>query len=143
LTPIQSAYETLYACLDTAFTTINVPEFFDRILAGIEDEQDIRTLCNLMIGKLITLDPNETRFRLDALCERYRTVLSAKPKENAVKQELEKAQEASLGVLKISRELQKAFPVSETSNEYHAWKAYVEWIGKEFGPLLRSIEAES
>ena len=96
-----------------------------------------------MIGKLITLDPNETRFRLDALCERYRTVLSAKPKENAVKQELEKAQEASLGVLKISRELQKAFPVSETSNEYHAWKAYVEWIGKEFGPLLRSIEAES
>ncbi|ODH53216.1 hypothetical protein GX48_00752 [Paracoccidioides brasiliensis] len=135
----KSAYETLYAFVDVAFGTLNIAEIFDRILAGIEDEQDIRTLSSLMISKLITFAPDETRARLDALSEPFRTVLSTKPKENAVKQELEKAQDASLGVLKISRELQKAFPGAETSGEHHAWKAYVEWIGKEFAVLIRSL----
>lgn len=115
---------------------------FDRVITGIRDEQDIRTLCNLMISKLITLAPEETASRLDALCEPFREVLSAKLKDSAVKQELEKAQEASLGVLKISRELQKAFPAAETSNDQHAWKTYVEWIHREFGQPLRSIGKE-
>ncbi|KAK2791449.1 hypothetical protein FQN52_004883 [Onygenales sp. PD_12] len=139
----KSAYETLYACLDTAFSTINVSEIFERILAGVADEQDIRTLSNLMISKLIVLAPDETRARLNALSEPFRVVLSMKPKENAVKQELEKAQEASLGVLKISRELQKAFPAAESGNDHHAWKAYVEWMGKEFAGLIRSLVSES
>lgn len=139
----QSAYETLYACLDTAFSRINVTEFFDRILAGIDDEQDIRTICNLMTAKLIHLAPEETQRQLDALSDHYRAVLSFKPKENAVKQELEKAQEASLGVLKISRDLDKAFPIAETSSEHHKWKAYMEWIRKTFGPQLRNLEAEA
>lgn len=118
---------------------MNVPEIFDRIIAGIEDEQDIRTISNLMISKLITLAPDETRAHLDALSAPLRMVLSTKPKENAVKQELEKAQGASLGVLKITRELQKAFPTAEASGDHHAWKSYVEWMGKDFAPLIRSL----
>lgn len=122
---------------------MNTSVVFDRIITGISDEQDIRTLCNLMISKLITLAPEETSSRLDSFCEPFRAVLSAKLKDSAVKQELEKAQEASLGVLKISRELQKAFPAAETSNEHHTWKAYVEWIHKEFGQLLRTVGKDS
>ncbi|KAJ9210427.1 hypothetical protein DTO166G4_7984 [Paecilomyces variotii] len=139
----KSAYETLYACLDTAFSRINVSEFFDRILAGIDDEQDIRTICNLMTAKLIHLAPEETQRQLDALSDRYRAVLSFKPKENAVKQELEKAQEASLGVLKISRDLDKAFPIAESSPEHHKWKSYMEWIRKTFAQQLRNLDAEA
>ncbi|KAL1996232.1 hypothetical protein VTN49DRAFT_284 [Thermomyces lanuginosus] len=139
----KSAYETLYACLDSAFSRINVSEFYDRILAGIEDEQDIRTLCNLMTAKLITLAPEETTRQLDNLSDRYRVVLSFKPKESAVKQELEKAQEASLGVLKISRELIKAFPNAEASGDHLRWKSYIEWIRANFGAQLRSLEAEA
>lgn len=118
-------------------------EFYDRILAGIEDEQDIRTLCNLMTAKLITLAPEETTRQLDNLSDRYRVVLSFKPKESAVKQELEKAQEASLGVLKISRELIKAFPNAEASGDHLRWKSYIEWIRANFGAQLRSLEAEA
>lgn len=92
-----------------------------------------------MISKLIVLAPEETRDHLNALSAPLRKVLSIKPKENAVKQELEKAQGASLGVLKITRELQKAFPTAEASGDQRAWKLYVEWVGKEFTPLIRSL----
>lgn len=138
----QSAYETLYASLDTTFSLSHVSEFFDRILAGIDDEQDIRTICNLMTSKLITLAPEETQRYLDALSERYSAVLSFKPKDNAVKQDLEKAQEASMGVLKISRELCKAFPNAEASSEHHKWKAYMEWVRKTFAGQLKSLDTE-
>jgi cullin-associated NEDD8-dissociated protein 1 len=119
-----------------------VSEFFDRILAGIEDDQDIRTLCNLMTAKMITLAPEETQRRLDGLSEHYRVVLSAKPKDNAVKQELEKAQEASLGILKISRELDKAFPTAESTGEHLKWNSYRDWIRKTFGAHLRALDSE-
>ncbi|KAG5298931.1 Cullin binding protein CanA [Histoplasma capsulatum G186AR] len=135
----KSAYEAVYACLEVAFGALNVAEIFDRIIAGIEDEQDVRTISNLMISKLIVLAPEETRDHLNALSAPLRKVLSTKPKENAVKQELEKAQGASLGVLKITRELQKAFPTAEASGDQRAWKLYVEWVGKEFTPLIRSL----
>ena len=56
-----------------------------------------------MTAKLIALAPEEAQRQLDIFSERYRVVLSFRPKDNAVKQELEKAQEASLGILKIDR----------------------------------------
>ncbi|KAL4923904.1 putative cullin binding protein CanA [Aspergillus undulatus] len=138
----KSAYETLYAALDTSFTLSHLPELYNRILAGIDDEQDIRTICNLMTSKLITLAPEETQRQLDALSERYTTILSFKPKENAVKQELEKAQEASTGILKTTRELSKAFPVAETSGDRHKWKTYMEWVRAQFGTQLSNLENE-
>ncbi|KAH8705301.1 putative cullin binding protein CanA [Talaromyces proteolyticus] len=139
----KTAYETLYASLDSAFKRINVSELYDRILAGVDDEQDIRTLCNLMTAKLITLAPEDTQRQLDALSDRYAAILNSKPKENAVKQELEKAQEASLGILKISRELDKAFPGAETGAEHVKWRSYVEWIRKTFASQLRNLDAEA
>lgn len=95
-----------------------------------------------MTSKLISLAPEATQRYLDALSERYSAVLSFKPKDNAVKQELEKAQEASMGVLKISREICKAFPNSEASNEHPKWKAYMEWVRKTFIAQLKSLDTE-
>ncbi|KAJ5241657.1 TATA-binding protein interacting (TIP20) [Penicillium citrinum] len=93
----KSAYETLYASLDTSFARSHMEELSDRVIAGVEDEQNIRAISNLMTARLVSIAPAETERRLDALSERYTTVLSFKPKDNAVKQELEKAQEASSG----------------------------------------------
>ncbi|KAF3384610.1 hypothetical protein F1880_003024 [Penicillium rolfsii] len=138
----KSAYETLYASLDTTFARSHTSEIFDRVIAGVEDEQDIRAISNLMISKLVTIAPEETERRLDALSERYTTVLSFKPKENAVKQELEKAQEASLGILKTTKELSKAFPGAEASSELHKWKGYMEWVRKNFASQWQSLDSE-
>lgn len=95
-----------------------------------------------MTAKFALLAPEETQRHLDQLSERYTTVLSFKPKENAVKQELEKAQEASLGILKVTRDLSKAFPGAEASADHHKWKSYMEWVRKNFSAQLRNLETE-
>ena len=139
---VQSAYETLYACVDTSYGRSHAPEFFDRIIAGIDDEHDIRTISNLMTTKFALIAPEETQRHLDQLSERYAAILAFKPKENAVKQELEKAQEASLGIIKVTRDLSKALPNAETSGDYHKWTGYMEGVRKNFGAQLKSLDAD-
>ncbi|KAI9678727.1 MAG: hypothetical protein M1817_005784 [Caeruleum heppii] len=141
----KSAYETLYALMETAFSRMNNVEFFDRVVAGLEDEHDIRVLCNLMLTKLIVLDPEETVRRLDAIAERFRAILSFKLKDNAVKQEIEKAEEASKGVLRVSVELNHTFPSAggmATSGQNQVWRGYWEWARKDFGGQIKGIEEE-
>jgi cullin-associated NEDD8-dissociated protein 1 len=93
-----------------------------------------------MTTKLITIAPEATERRLDLLAEQYTKVLSFKPKDNAVKQELEKAHEASLGILKITKELSKAFPNAEASNDLHHWKTYMEYVRKQFAKEYSSLD---
>jgi cullin-associated NEDD8-dissociated protein 1 len=105
-----------------------------------------------MILKLIPLAPDETKRNLDALAEKFRAVLSIKPKENAVKQELEKLAEANKGVVRVSRELNRAFPASAQTGgvvagegaggDFPAWRTYWEWVRGEFGRVLRDVEEE-
>lgn len=104
-----------------------------------------------MILKLITLASDETKRNLDPLAEKFRAVLSIKPKDNAVKQELEKLAEANKGVVRVSRELNKAFPASaqtggvvagEGGGDFPAWRTYWEWVRAEFGRVLRDVEEE-
>lgn len=131
--------------MDGAYTLINPVDLFDRVVEGLEDEHEIKVLCNLMLTKLIVLDPEETVRRLDSVAERFRTILAFKPKENAVKQEVEKANEASKGVLKVTVLLQNAFPVaasSATDLQGQTWKAYMEWVGTDFRPQLQAMEQQ-
>lgn len=131
--------------METAFSRINIVEFYDRVIAGLEDEHDIRVLCNLMLTKLIVLDPEETVRRLDPIAERFRAILSFKPKENAVKQEIEKAREASKGVLRATVMLSESFPTATsaaTGGMNQTWRSYWEWVKKDYGAQLKAIEEE-
>lgn len=131
--------------MESAYTRINPMDLFDRVLAGLEDEHEIKVLCNLMITKFIVLDPEETVRRLDSVAECFRTILAYKPKDNAVKQEVEKATEASKGVLKVTVLLHNAFPAAPNpagTLQGRAWKSYWEWVGKDFRPQLMNMETE-
>ena len=124
---------------------MNPLDLFDRVITGIEDEHEIKVLCNLMLTKLIVLDPDETSRRLDAIADHYRAILSFKPKDNAVKQEIEKAAEASSSVLKVTVLLHNAYPAASgaiTNVQGQAWKGYWEWVSKEFKTQLASMENE-
>ena len=112
---------------------------------AIPDDHDIRTLALLMLTKLIALAPGETLQYLPALADKFRGVLSQKPKENAVKQEIEKMQEASKGVIRASLECDRAFPsagVGDGAGEQGIWKQYIDWMKKEFAQVVRSIAEE-
>src|ERR1700744_3266877 len=65
----KAAYATLYALLDCpgAIPHLPIAKIFDRILDGIPDDHDIRTLCILMLTRPSAIDANETRRRLSPL----------------------------------------------------------------------------
>lgn len=131
--------------MENAYTRINTLDLFDRVIAGIDDEHEIKVLCNLMLTKLMVLDPDETVRRLDAIAERFRTILAYKPKENSVKQEVEKAAEASKGALRVTVLLHNAFPAASGPSvnvQGLAWKQYLEWVTKELKSQYMSMENE-
>jgi cullin-associated NEDD8-dissociated protein 1 len=119
----KSAYETLYALLETSFENLDIQAYYDRVIAGLEDEHDIRSLSNLMLVKLSTLAREETLIRLDKVSECFRTTLTSKPKDNAVKQEIERHKEGARAALKVSLTLQNMFGPSVPPK----WKAYWDW----------------
>ena len=131
--------------MKNAFSRISTLDLFDRVVAGIEDEHEIKVLCNLMLTELMILDADETSRRLDSIAEAFKRVLSFKPKENAVKQELEKLDEARNGVLKASVALHTTFPnaASPTSaGQAPIWSQYWDWIWKENRAQLLTLEAD-
>ncbi|KAL9000054.1 MAG: hypothetical protein Q9188_005766 [Gyalolechia gomerana] len=141
----KSAYETLYTLMEAAYSRISPVDLFDRIIAGLGDEHEIKVLSNLMLTKLVHIDPEETGRHLDAIAERYRSILAFKPKENAVKQEVEKLNEANKGVLKVTQLLQNILPsnASAANNlQGEKWKGYWDWVGKDFKSQLAGVEQE-
>lgn len=148
LTLPQSAYETLYSLMEIAFSRINILDFYDRVIDGLADEHDIRALCNLMLTKLVILDADETARRLDPIAGCFRAILSTKLKDNAVKQELEKQEEASKSVLRVTLLLQSAIPGASTGvgvqgSQHQVWRTYWEWVEKDFESQLRALRDES
>ncbi|TQV94045.1 hypothetical protein V2A60_002888 [Cordyceps javanica] len=147
----KSAYETLYALMETAFSRINHIDFYDRIVAGLKDDNDIRQLCNLMVTKLIVIDPDETARRLDAIAEAYRGVLSTKLKENSVKQDVEKQEEANKSILRVTLLLGEKMKAltgnagAATSNAgvSGVWTGYWEWANKDFERQLKGLRDEN
>ncbi|KAI0431956.1 armadillo-type protein [Xylaria sp. FL1042] len=151
----KSAYETLYSLMETSFSRVSSPEFYDRIIAGLDDDNDIRALCNLMLGKLIVIDPDETTRRLDTIAQCYRKTLSTKLKDGAVKQEHEKQEEANKSVLRVSLLLAEKTkttlpgPNNISSNagaqiqtQNPVWQQYWEWVNKDFDRQLKNLRDE-
>ncbi|CAK3799702.1 cullin binding [Lecanosticta acicola] len=138
----KSAYETLYALLESPASRqrLDMTSYFDRVIAGISDEHEIKILCCLVLSKLLTVAPQESARRLEVLAQQFRIVLAFKPKENAVKQELEKLAEEQKAIVKVSHQFNKAFG-SDAGGESRAWKEYYEWVRKDFAQFLREATA--
>ena len=124
---------------------MNHNDLFDRAIAGLEDEHEIKMLCNLMLTKLVILDPDEIQRRLDQIAEKFRVILNFKPKESSVKQEVEKASEEGKSALKVTVRLYNAFPGAAgagSSIQSQSWKSYWEWLQKEHKAMLTNMENE-
>lgn len=129
-----------------AYARMNHLDLFDRVIAGLRDEHDVRMLSMLMLTKLMHLDPDETARHLDTLAGPFQEITSTKLKENAVKQEVEKLQEAVKDVLIVTVRLQSRFPqvsIPTAGNpQGQAWRAYIEYLKKDFASQLQNAEAE-
>ena len=81
---------------------------------------------------------------MSGLAEKFKIVLGQKAKDTAVKQEIERLNEANAAVIRTTIELDKNFPSAATdgSVEMAAWKGYLEWVKKDFAALVRSVQDE-
>ncbi|GAB7351136.1 hypothetical protein MBLNU459_g1593t1 [Dothideomycetes sp. NU459] len=138
----KSAYETLYALMETAFSRMPIADFYDRVIAGIGDEHELKILCCLMLTKLISLAPEETVRRLGDLAGSFRAVLAFKPKDNAVKQELEKLNEHNKSILKVSVSINKTFSSETQAEAARSWNDYWDWAKKEHPQLVKAADDE-
>jgi cullin-associated NEDD8-dissociated protein 1 len=134
--------------METAFSRISIIDLYDRIIAGLRDDNDIRALCNLMVSKLVFIDPDETTRRLDSIAEAFRATLSTKLKETAVKQELEKQDEANKSVLRVTlllgEKLKSALSTTGgAGGANQTWTSYWEWVNKDFSSQLKGLREES
>jgi cullin-associated NEDD8-dissociated protein 1 len=136
----KSAYETILALIETAYSFINSGEAFERVLAGLSDDHDIQLLCVLILNKLVVIDPEETQRRQDNIAEGFRAILSVKPKDTAVKQEFEKSSESIRTVLSASVQLQSAFSAASIpSGIQDGWNDYYRWIEVNFSTKLSDL----
>jgi len=141
----KSAYETLYALLESSASRqrLDLPAFYDRIVAGIADEHEIKILCCLVLSKLLVIAPAESARRLDSLSQHFRAVLAFKPKETAVKQELEKLSEQSKAVVKVSVAFNKVLGgEGEAAASGRAWRDYFDWVKKDFPTYVKQAQEE-
>lgn len=133
--------------METAFSRIGIMDLYDRIIAGLRDDNDIRGLCNLMLSKLVFIDPDETSRRLDSIAEAFRATLSTKLKDTAVKQELEKQEEANKSVLRVTLllgdRLKAAASAANSTGANQPWLEYWRWVNKDFSVQLKSLREES
>jgi len=143
----KAAYETLYALMESAFSRISIIDLYDRIIAGLEDEHDIRGLCNLMVSRLVILDPDETTRRLNSIAKAFRQTLSTKLKDTAVKQEVEKQEEANKAVLRVTLlladKLKSAVGAGAAGAATDVWSSYLEWVTRDFATQLRALQEQN
>jgi cullin-associated NEDD8-dissociated protein 1 len=88
------------------------------------------------------LAPTETASRLDNFVEPFKTILAQKPKENAVKQEIDRIAEEQRHVVRVSSVLAKRFP-DESAEAGRQWGGYWEWVRKEFSAVVKTVEEEA
>ena len=132
--------------MERDYRRLNRAHLYDRVVAGLGDEHEIKILCNLMVTKLIKLDPEETVVRLDQIAEQYRAILSVKLKDNSVKQEFEKDDDMKRSAQRMSIILKNTFPQTvnpaETSVEGQHWRSYWQWLIRDFKTQLQILETE-
>lgn len=141
--------------METAFSRISIISLFDRVIDGLGDDHDIRAMCNLMLTRLAYVAPEETVRQLPNIADKYRVILSTKLKDNAVKQEHEKQEDANKSVLRATLLLADRLRilVNDTSSTAasgnnnigaaNKWTQYWEWVNKSYEVQLRVLREEN
>lgn len=155
----KNAYETMYQLLDSLWSRLHLPDYLDRVIAGLSDSDDgIKTLCYLMVIKLVELRSSAVRGvlggRLEELAEPVGATLRSKLKETATKQEIEKQAELQRFIYKmlvvVNRELEgmvggagtpKFWGVVQEAKSASAASGTSGTQGAQPGALWREIEA--
>jgi cullin-associated NEDD8-dissociated protein 1 len=107
--------------------------------SGLKDEPEIRKLALLSLEKAIDLHPPATIMPLlPAFVDPFKTIAAAKPREQAVKQEIERIEEGTKGVIRVALEVQRKFPDGVGVE----WAEWWSSLRSEMAGVVRQVEEE-
>lgn len=77
--------------LNTCFSRIDLPTFFDRVMAALSDVNDVKVLGHMLLLRLAQLAPTSVIPRLDDTVQPFQEVMrDLEVKEDTIRQDLER-----------------------------------------------------
>eukprot|EP01116_Phalansterium_solitarium_P021844 TRINITY_DN6977_c0_g1_i1.p1 TRINITY_DN6977_c0_g1~~TRINITY_DN6977_c0_g1_i1.p1 ORF type:complete len:1273 (-),score=515.03 TRINITY_DN6977_c0_g1_i1:141-3881(-) len=113
----KAAYECMYTLVDSCLDRIELSAFIGSLAHALKDQYDIKLLAHLMLSRLASLAGPALVGGLDQLVEPLRETVSSKPKEGAVKQEIERNDELIRSALRAVYAITK-IPGSEANMKF-------------------------
>jgi cullin-associated NEDD8-dissociated protein 1 len=89
----KAAFECMYTLLDTCLDSLDLPEFIAQLKEGLEDHEDIKMLNHMILTRLAQKSGTALVANLTDLVDPLRKTVTAKTKEEAVKQQVERNEE--------------------------------------------------
>jgi len=89
----KAAFECMYTMLDTCLDALDLPEFISQLKDGLEDQEDIKMLNHMILGRLAVKSGTALVANLTDLVEPLKKTVTTKTKEEAVKQQIERNEE--------------------------------------------------
>jgi len=113
----QAAFEAMYTLLDTCITQLDLVEFISPLASGLVDVYDIQMLNHLLLIRLAKKAGAPLIGSLDPLIEPLKSNVLSKPKDSAVKQQVERNEELIRSSLRAVAAIAK-IPEAENSPKF-------------------------
>ncbi|KAL9675175.1 hypothetical protein QQ045_003376 [Rhodiola kirilowii] len=123
----KAAFECVDTLLDTCLDQMNPSEFIIPYLkSGLDDHYDVKMPCHLILSKLADKCPSAVTAVLDSLVEPLQKTINFKPKQDAVKQEVDRNEDMLRSALRAISSLNRI-----SGGDYsHKFKSLISEISK-------------
>ncbi|VDQ06616.1 unnamed protein product [Trichobilharzia regenti] len=89
----KCAFECMSTLLETCLDKLVISNFLESLIDGLRDHTDIKLLSYQILQRISIIQPLEISAKMEILSVPLKAVLLSKPKDDWVKQEMEKMQE--------------------------------------------------
>ncbi|CAL2047252.1 unnamed protein product [Caenorhabditis brenneri] len=115
----KCAFECMFTLLESCVDKVDIAEFSTVIEVGLNDQNhDVKLLNYLTLQRVANLAPGHVLQRIDRVCEPLKSQLIARPRGNAVKQEVEKLEELKKAVIRVVFGLKNKLPDVERNPQF-------------------------
>ncbi|KAF2663490.1 ARM repeat-containing protein [Microthyrium microscopicum] len=136
----KASYECLYTLFSSpVLPTSKLNQLIEPLIRGVADDNEIRLLSLLSLHKAIENFPTTMAPLVPSFIDPFKVVMKTKPREQAVKQEIERIEEGLRGVIRFGLDVQKRYPEGVGST---AWADWWSSVRSEHSVLLKSTEEE-
>ncbi|WFD04344.1 hypothetical protein MOBT1_003051 [Malassezia obtusa] len=108
----KNAFETLFTLLETCFGEMHVADVVRCGVQALHDDDSVKLLGCLMLVRLTDLAAQQVTPFLNEISAPLRTILTRKIRDNATKQEVEKANELTYAAVRVLAHLTAACEIS-------------------------------